>query len=249
MSIMDIFSSFRPAASKEVAPEDNKQITAPVPNPGDPVAFKAAPTPGETKSPLEPYANLWNNVVQDNKNAPPSLVPQFNIDQAKLAETVGKMDFTQGISQELLSKAMSGSDPASLVAVMNNMVQAAYVQGLNTQTGLVKEAFTRHADTLTNHILPTTVQGIVRQASTTMPDYMASPAIAPLVGAINEMFARQHPNATPAQIADHTKGYLKTLGMEVLKNEGMVVSAPSKAQIPGLGNQPEVDWSAWLNRS
>lgn len=211
---------------------------------GNTPGIPAAPA-GE-KDPLANFASLWK-IDDKDKSSAPSLTPNIAIDPTKLAEIAGKMDFTQGLPQELVAKA-AGGDGASMIQVMNMMNQAAFSRGLQAAGQLTTNAFTSHDSVLINHTIPNSVQAINSRAEVgSVNSVLANPAVAPMADMVREHVTRTNPNATPAQIAEHVNNMFTTLSSEFLKQAGVNVDLTAKTKPVNMNTQQPNKVSDWVN--
>lgn len=215
---------------------------------GSLTAIPASPDNAK-QSPLDGFTKLWETKTADGADSPePSLIPRLNIDPAKLSQTVAGLDFTKGIPQELLSKALSG-DHASMIAAINSAVQQSFQYGVQSSARMIEEAFTSQSNTLLTHTLPNTVRNL--NASAVVADsspIMNNPAVAPLVKVVQSQFAANNPTATAAEISQHVTAYFDAMGQEFLKAGGYTVLSPE--QVAAKNNTPgrrqETNWETFL---
>lgn len=200
--------------------------------------------------PLANYAELWK-IDDKQKAGPPSLTPNLALDPNKLAEIAAKMDFTQGLPPELVQKAASG-DGASMIQIMNQMSQSAFMRGLQAASQMTTNAFDKHGEVLLNHTIPQSVTAINSRSEVSgINKVLSNPAVAPMVEMVRAQVTQQNPNASPAEIASHVNNLFTGMSAEFLKASGVNVDMNSKTGASGNGlaaqNPSKVDdWVNWF---
>jgi len=219
MSLMDMFRTSAPAPAP--AP-------APVALPASVGATKAE-TDGTNQqvNPLDAYSKLWESSAKTD--TPPAL----NLDSKVLDEVSGSLDFTAGVPQEIMQKALSG-DSKAILDIMKQVSQRAYREALHHSTSLTdKYLGARSAHDLSK------VQGKVRSELTSnalsaIPNAQ-HPAIQHQLRVVAEQMQAQNPDAQPADIAKAAQQY-------VLDLASALNPAPSEKS-----KQDGTDWDAYFS--
>lgn len=161
-------------------------------------------------SPLEPFKNLWDPVVnKEPQNATPTA-----LDPAKLQELVSKANFSGGISKENLAKIAQGGEEAqqAFTESMNAVAQQVMVQAL-----LASNKITEQAVDKVNKAWETKLPEMLRKQtlSETQRDsnpIYSNPAIKPVMEAVQSQLAAKYPNATSNELSVMTNNFVKAMG-------------------------------------
>lgn len=266
MSMLDIFNGFRRGSSIDPARtpiDDGSAATnTTVPNSNTPQNDgKVAALPDTTKnsaetSPLSGYQDLWApNTVKgpDGKDiitttAPPTLTPNMNIEPSKIMEAARTLDFTKSIAPELMDKASKG-DAAAFAQVMNTMAQAAYGQGVLATSGIVQQAMTIQEKNLNERVMPDILRRHTIRTTVEGNPLSSNPAVAPLLGTIEQQLTSKYPTASPSEIKKHAETYLSGLAEEIVKgNGGTVVTKQSmdNAFSGSISRGADPDWEKYF---
>lgn len=218
-SAMDrIFSSMSNAANKVlgggVTPNPDPSIgNNTIPGAGNNVhsdgTVKAIPA--EAKGDQSPLAN-YSDLFKDDPDKPalgiPSPMPNFSLDQAKLAAAANSIDFTKDISAEEVAAVFPGVPEAQARTVLNKMGAQNFAATYGAGTGAMEAAMSRQSKDLQEKTIPE----IIRREQATMMTrdlgYAKDPMTAPVFAMLKDQFTNKNPDATPAQIADHTQKYM-----------------------------------------
>jgi hypothetical protein len=204
-----------------------------------PSAFPAVAKDGE-KSPLENYNDLWQ-IDPAKTPKTPSFTPNFNLDQKKLQEAAAGIDFSKAVSPEVITKAMGG-DAAAMAQALNTVAQAGLVQSSTVAAKMVESALAQQAKAF-EAALPNILKGhSVRDGLRSENEHLNNPAMAPLVGAVEQQMMLKYPQATPTELREQVLEYLNAMSTEMLTKSGKVISDPAPAS---KTKKPDTDWSAW----
>jgi hypothetical protein len=260
MSVKDIFGGFFSS------PNSPQQTAAHVAT-GAPVnAPPGSQTPGNTSSTLGTEANVnvapngvipkqeekkdesplaqFNSLWEPAKTPAPGSTPvSFNADPAKLMEAAGKIDFAQVVTPALIADITAGGEKAAaaLVQSLQKVAQTVYAQSAFASTKIAEKAVA-DARTSFEASLPSLVrkQGLGESLAQDNPA-LNSPAVRPIIEAIQTQLATKYPNATETELLGMAKEYM---------------SAASNAMSPtakvtttkGKGGE-DYDWSKFLSAS
>jgi len=218
------------------APSGNNQTTT-----GAPAAFP--PTATGDKSPLANFADLWKvDTTQpgpDNK----SLVPQFNIDPAKILESASKIDFTKSINPDVIDKALAG-DRAAFLTAINQSAQLGFAHAVTASGELVKNSMNTAQEALNNRVLPTAIrQATISQAIDASNPAFTNPAVAPMLDNLKAQLALKYPTASPQEIATTAQAYLVDMASLINSN---VKQTPAPTQSGSRVQVAETDWTSFF---
>lgn len=229
MSLMDLFkpapapAPAAPAAPVAAAP------TAANPNPA-PAADPNAGTKQEPVNTMDAYSKLW-----DNSSTPKDAAPSFAIDPKILGDAASSMNFTQGIPQELMTKATSG-DANALLEVMNLVGQKAYQHSLSHSSALTDRFVAARSEFDLKGINSKVTQSLTNSALADSPNY-THPVVRAEFTRVANAFQAQNPEASAQEIATATKKYMSDMQQAMNPTQQ---SAAAKADAP-------TDWSEWMS--
>lgn len=212
-------------------------------NPNLPKADPVDPnTPKPDASPMGDWANLWTIEPPKQGAEDPNAPFRFNVDQNKVKQQVGSIDFTKAITPEIMAKINAGGPEATaaLLAAMNTIGQQVMLNATNVTTRIT-EAGLEHAGTRMESKIPALVRSqSISNALREDNPLFTNPATAPMLEAISTQMAAKFPNATPAEIRENAKKYLVEFAQQtqsVFKVEPN--GSPKQTAVPS-----EYDWSA-----
>lgn len=134
MSFMDFFKA-QPAPASATPPAststdsnagDIKQQSGVSNSNGDPNSLSK-----ETQNPFDAYQKMFDNAAKTSTVEAPS----FSLDPKVVADVASKMDFTKGLSPELVQKATSG-DAAAMMQLIQEVGRNSYRASLEHATKL-----------------------------------------------------------------------------------------------------------------
>lgn len=225
---------------------DPSQGNNTIPGPGNNVqsdgSVKAIPAAATgTESPLANYTDLFkNDPEKPTAVGPINPMPQFTLDQTKISEAAAKMDFTADISSAELATLYPGVDEAAARSALNKVGARGFVANFTAGGQALETAMSRQ----TNDFMTKTIPEIVRRENTQMLTrdlgYANDPMTAPVFNMLKEQFTNKHPDATPAQIADHTQKYMTEMFKSGAKLNGQ--------EIRNTPRQPKgaTDWDDFI---
>lgn len=247
MSIMDMFKPQAPKPQPQQAapaptqtpnqqqPAPNPASNAPQPNPVQPEAGTPAgevnntvpnaantpiPTQPNAESPLADFANVWETKAKEGSND-----PIISIKQDELTKLASGMNFTQGVTPELLASVAGGGEAsiAALQTLMGQVGQNAFVQAMQGSAALSNTAAGKAIDQV-NSGIPNQLKTL--QASSGLRaenTALSNPAVAPMVAMIEQQLATTYPNATAAELQTMTSTYLTQFSEAVSPKTGQEV--------------------------
>src|SRR5256885_3207424 len=230
--------------SNVIPPEDN--INPPDPNDPNKRIDPNKKKP-EENDPMLDFGKLWEDPPVDPNNPPPEKPTTFlpKIDPAKIAETLGKIDFSKAITPEESAAIKAGGDNAQAahLSVLNKSLRQSMMTMFNVATRLVEQGLSNAEGRFLGKV-PDHVKDIMVSNDLTANDpLMSNPAFAPLVESTRQRFQEKFPKATPAQISKATKAYIQ----ELVKS----ATAPEKIDEPDNTKKlatgaTDADWSKWI---
>lgn len=187
-------------------------------------------TPPKDESPFAGLGDIWQTPVQADE-AP--VMPA--VDPAKLMEAAKQVDFTKSLSPEVLQKIAGGGEDAikAMMTSLNSVAQTVFANSAMATTKIVEQALGRQADQY-NKNLPTQIRKLsANENLVTENPLLSNPAVAPLVGALQEQLVRKNPNASAAEIQSQVNQYFAALG----------TAFGPKPKIDPKQASKDVDWS------
>jgi len=241
MSIMDLFRSPAPATAATNVPAATQPNLGATPgNAAAPAATTAAlETPGETKSPLDNFADLWKTDPKDAAQPVPDQL--FNIDPAKLQEAVAQTNFSQVITPELRQKIAAGGEEAvsALMDSMNKITQASFAHSTIATTKIVEQALDKMQAKYDARMQQLIKQNSISDSLRAENPLFSNPAVDPLLKALELQLTQKFPNATAADITQKAKDYLVGFA-------GAISPASSSTSQETTSAPGEYDWGNFL---
>ena len=199
------------------------------------------PTNKQEPSPMGTWADLWT--MDKPKEGEPDLnTPfRFNVDEAKVKQQIGTIDFTKSITPEIMQKINAGGPEAmaAMLAAMNTMSQQVLLNATGV-TRKITEAGLEAAGTRLESKIPTLVRNqSISNALREDNPLFTNPATAPMLDAIAAQMAAKFPNATPQDIREKSKQYLVDFAKET--HSVFKVEPDGSPKKPATSN--ETDWS------
>lgn len=219
MSFMDIFR--KPAQPQQQQqpvqqqpgqqqPANQHVETNPqVPNSSNTPQQQPTPENPNPQSPNDKFAGLWNTPT-NNANGQ---APNFKLAQEQLDQVASKINFSQGISQDALSKVAAGGQEAveALGQILNQFGQNVFKTNAQFSSHITEAGYGAAQEQL-NKGLPTLVK---QQLSTSQlfesNPALRDPAIQPVVRALHSQLTQQHPEASPAEINGMLSDYMSRM--------------------------------------
>lgn len=223
---------FRPTQQVTLAPTNNTAGNTPAAG----TSQQVANTNNEPADPLASLKDLWQTDPNIRAPADPFGTPLVNVDVAKLKEGVSKLDLSTGISQDLLQKAMSGTDPAAFMQVINMVGQNAVATSTQLTASTVEAATTRNNQRL-QQVIPTQIKQAQMNSEQLENPILQHPAAAPFVSMTRQQVAAKNPNASPSEINRLTEQAL--VGFATAVSEAPVIEQQQRQASQGT------DWDKW----
>lgn len=184
-------------------------------------------------NPMDAHAALWQTGA--NPPSDPFAAPLFNTDAAKIAESASKMNIAGSIPPDLLTKAMSGSDPQAFMQVLNTVAQRAVTTSAQVSAATIEQATVRN-----NERIQTSLPGRIKQLQL---DSLAAdnpalnhPASQPLLHLVRTQIQAKHPELSAQAINSQAERYLTEHAAAIQ------LPAEQKAQ---AGTTGDTNWESW----
>lgn len=244
MSVFDIFSKAAPAPApiqQPAAPTpvgtakvvDATPSLVPVISPGTAPNGMVPNNVVTEKSPLDPYATLWD--TDPNIKKPGEYVPQ-QLDAGKLQEVVSKVDMTKVITPAQMAAINAGGEgaTAALMASLNAVAQQTLLQSTVVANKMIESAVAQ-AITATTAKIPALMKELNLSNSLIEKNpIFSNPAVKPVIEAVKSQLSTKFPNATTQELTSMAQDFVKAMGESF---------SPKPAPV---SNPNEFDWSSYL---
>lgn len=164
---------------------------------------------GNPANPLDAFTKLFDNTNKDSKVA-----PSFTLPDDKLNDVAASLDFTQDIDQAIMQKALSG-DSNSLIAMMKHISQEAYKTAMkhnSTLTGAFVDSRSQYdGSSLSSRIKEELTNA---EFSNNTPGFN-HPLVKQELQKVSALIAKNHPDASPAEVAKQAKEYLQLIASNI----------------------------------
>jgi hypothetical protein len=183
-------------------------------------------------NPLDPYKELWQDsntpAANGGNPAPDNSNPQKQQQQqpASHADIAKKINFSQILNPEIVTKALSG-DTAAFSQVINQISQASFAASGKYAEQLIAKAV-KDSEGRIGSSLPEKFKAFSLQNSTLPSKALNHPAVRPMVDAIKQQFMHKFPDATTKEIEDHANSYVSSM-FEALESERNEVQSQSNS--------------------
>jgi hypothetical protein len=199
----------------------------------------------EANSPLDAFKTMWqDDPTKQASNADPFASPLFNMDQGKVNEAIGQIDFVQQLNPELVQKAMSGQDPQAFMQVINEVGRKALLTSVQLSTATAEQAGQKIGQRF-NTALPGRFKDLQIQSQAPSNPLLSNPSVAPMLDAVRQRLKMQNPDWTPAQIQQQAEKYFSDFAAE-LQNSDPKMADQRKAQ---QASSQEFNWDEWATKS
>lgn len=238
----NIADIFRPVTAVTVAAPAPAQPMAQN-NPGAdpatvPPAGSANPTPAEPANPLDNFAKIWET-PQGQSSADPFATPLLNSDPTQIQAAAGKMNFTQGIPQDAITKALSGDVP-SFLAVINKAVQNATAVNAQLSTQTVERAISANNNRVFQ-ALPNKVRDVQLAGLTPENPALSHPAAQPVLNMLRAQVAANNPGMSAVAVNQQVEQFFSTFASALQAPAAQAAQAAQAAKDPD-----SYDWSTFI---
>lgn len=187
------------------------------------------------ENPLDTYAKLFDNAAKNSDIQ----APNFSIDPKIIGEVAGKLDFTKGLSPEVMAKANSG-DAAAMVELINTVGRNAYSASLEHTTKLTDTHLGQRSE-FESRKTKAAVRSSMTAEAFAANSNLQHPVVRRELNRIAADFAKspEYADATPQQIATDALAYFNEI------HNAMNPADPSKSK-EGKAKPAEVDYMKYV---
>lgn len=207
---------------------------------------------GEGQSPLDKYRGNSDNGQQGQEQQDPNQQQQqqaqqqqpqevdyFEVGADKYQQLFSKQDFTQGIDQEQVQKALQG-DAEAFMAVLNGVGRNAASNSSFLSSKVASKGVGSRLEKFGQEVPKMVRDQAVNEMFTNNKNKIYSdPATKPVIESIQSMVLKQNPNATASQVQQEVDEYLKAF-----TGSFAGTMADDEKQESQKGQQQEVDMSS-----
>lgn len=189
------------------------------------------------ENPLDAYAKLFQNAASTSEIQAPS----FSIDPKVIGEVAGKLDFTQGLSPEILQKAQGG-DAAAMLQLIQTVGQNSYRAALEHSTKLTDTHLEQRSEFESKRLQKGVKDQLTYDALVNQDNPNTShPLVKAELNRIAKQFANspEYVDATPQEIAKAAYNYMNDL------QKALNPSDPNKGK-DGKAAPAEIDYMKYL---
>lgn len=237
MSIMNMLFG-----TKQAAPQpDVTNNPANNPPPKDPVVEGATPPEDKSKtqedqSPLKQFEGLWQPSKTDDSN---KTTPEKPVTTETFMEAAGKVDFTKVLDNESLQKIQAGGDDAvkALVGLLNKTAQTVFGQSTAVAHKLAEQVAAQTRDELMAQIPNMIKKQTAGDSLLDENPAFKSPALAPVISALQQQFQEKFPTASAKEINKMTQEYLQ--------GAANVINPPKASDSPRGRSKASEDAEDW----
>lgn len=198
------------------------------------------PKPGD--SPMDAFKDIFK--IDSTKAPAKDLLqePLLTLDPAKIAEAVGKMDFTKGIDPALMQKALQG-DVAALGQILNSSARNTYMGAFQALAGIIERAVKVNNERFSSSLDGRFRKYQVDSSQSTNP-VLQHESVKPVLASLRSLIAQQKPDMHPAEVAKEAENYFLSMG-KALSSLETTESAANK----DTGAGKEIDWESFLPKT
>lgn len=181
-----------------------------------------------TGNATDPFANYTK--MFDNSGTQTDTPPAFAIDPKVLGDIASKQDFMQGLDPQLMQRATSG-DTAALMEIIQASSRNAYRTAIE-HGGMLTDKFVGAREEHSAKGLGSRVkQELTTHALSDSPTQM-HPVVRQQLSEIASRLSKQHPDASPGEIASMAKDYISQLSQALNPQD------PNATATGQQGNKP-----------
>lgn len=233
-SVMDFFRPGAPAPTPQpaaVQTSAGQQVT-----PAEP-ALTQEPA---AVDPMEKFKDLWAPVVKP-EGAPADFNPSaiFNLDPKSMQESIGAINFAEGITAEQLQSIQAGGDDAikAFAQVLNQ--SSAKAMSLSTQAAakMIEKAMTEASGAMDKKINTGVKHNQVNSQLQELNPALNSPAAAPMVQALTTQLTNKFPMSSAAEISGMVTEYMANFA---------AIAAGKKEPVVDPATVGKTDWDSYM---
>lgn len=192
-------------------------------------------------SPLDPFKDLFKIDPNNQPPADPFQQALIEMDPKKLGEAVSKLNFTQGINKELMTKALGG-DVDSMMQVLNNNARAVFAGTANMMKGVVEAAISKNNGRL-DSVFGDRMRSHMLNFQRPNNEALSHPAVQPVLAALRTTISQSSAgrSMSPEDISKKAEEYFLSM------SDAISAAKPPKDTSSGPGGTgAEVDWTKFL---
>lgn len=239
-----IFGAPAPAAPATPAPTNNlNNNPAPTPPHSSEGTEPNGTVPpggneGGSQSPEDKFSKLWETTPTDSnkQQEPTGLTPQ------QMLEAAAKVDFAKVLDKDILAKITAGGEDAAqaLVQALNKVSQQTYAQTVLVTDKLISAQVQKAQEDFASRVPDLVKRQRVQDDLIKDNPAFKDPAVAPVVGLIQNQLAEKFPQATADEI--------KQMAIEYFTGAANKLVPPKKTGTPsGKKENTDEDWESWLS--
>jgi len=200
-----------------------QQASAPTQQAQAPTTESQPTVPAPAPLAVDKYADLYQNNAGTPANGG---IPEFSLDPSKVMEVAQGISFTQGMPQDLVQRVQSG-DPKAFMEALEFTSRNAYAQAMS-HFPTVTNAYLGQRDAATQGATRDTVRQelTTNTLSSSIPNYN-NPVVKNEINRVASMYAAQHPDASPQQVAQAALEHLTALSSALNPTSGPQSNAPA----------------------
>lgn len=225
------FASMNPFAAKAPAPAaPTAQPTAPAAPAPTATLPNSANTPTAPADPLAPFAKMYDTPAQADQ------APQFALDQTALTAAASSLNIMQGVDPAVMQRAEQG-DSKAIMQLIEHAGRQAYQNALSHSSTLTGK-FTEAREAYNNKDFSGKVKSeLTVNAMTGMANF-SHPVVRKELIKVAQDMQRQHPDASPQEVAAMAKEYITQLSQAV---------NPTPSTQQSQSRQQSTDWDAFFD--
>lgn len=203
---------------------------------GTPAAFSGnAQDPNAVApTPMADFKDLWKN-DPNAPNAQDPNAPLFSIDQEKLKQHVGSMEFAPQISAEHLQKIMQG-DVATLYKALNATAQNGFLKTMEAVQHMVTHGSQTTMQRMENS-LPNKFKNFQVNETLSATPLFNDEALKPITEKLQQQFQLKYPQASANDVAKMVTKFMESTANAINpnsgQNQGTNVNGHEQHKVPG----------------
>ena len=172
----------------------------------------------QPQSPLDNFAEIWQNPTNDENNATEQPASMFSVDPKELQAAVSKMNFLGHIPPKVQEALKAGGEDAvkANLYLMNQASQATFSQMMQATAKIVEAALAKQAEGFESNVSGVIRKNALQSGIADKNPMLAHPAAAPLIKSLEAQLLQKFPNASPQELTDMAHSYLTNFA-EVVK--------------------------------
>ncbi len=227
-----IFNMFRPVQAVVLPTQNANGVD--IPNAGS--SAQIDNTANQAPNPLDVMASLMQNDPNIKAPVNPLSAPLLNTDVTKLRQAASQMNLVGQIDPELMTRAMSGSDPAAFAAVLNAAAQSAVITSAQLSASTVEQATNRNNERMMQ-VIPNQIKQAQIDSAVSENPALAHPAAQPFLHMVRSQIQMKNPGMSAADINRQAESVISGFAESV-------TTAPQEIVAQQAANQG-TDWDKW----